>query len=229
VRALLLDADDCLFPSEGPAFEASTEVVNRFLERLGSSRRYRAADLRLAAAGRNFRGTATELAAAAGVTIDASELDDWVAEEQRAVTARLRAALKPDPSVKAAVERLGARFELAVVSSSALARIDACLQVTGLAALLERRFSAEDSLPVPTSKPDPAVYVFALEALGVRPNEALAVEDSVSGARAAVGAGIETIGNVCFVPARDRAARVRALQEVGVAGVVDSWDALVTR
>ena len=111
------------------------------------------------------------------------------------------------------------------VTSSASSRLAVCLDVTGLAPLFDadRRFSAEDSLAEPTSKPDPAVYVHAGRTLGVGPADAVAVEDSVNGARSAVAAGHPTIGILQFVPAADRPARADALHEVGVAAVVESW------
>ncbi len=43
-------------------------------------------------------------------------------------------------------------------------------------------------------KPDPLPYRVALERLGVGPGEALAFEDSPSGVKSAVGAGIRTFG-----------------------------------
>lgn len=43
-------------------------------------------------------------------------------------------------------------------------------------------------------KPDPLPYRVALERLGLAPAEALAFEDSPSGVRSAVGAGIPTVG-----------------------------------
>ncbi|WP_421655082.1 HAD family hydrolase [Leptothermofonsia sp. ETS-13] len=43
-------------------------------------------------------------------------------------------------------------------------------------------------------KPDPAPYLHALKQLGIRANQAVAFEDSPSGIRSAVGAGIPTIG-----------------------------------
>jgi putative hydrolase of the HAD superfamily len=42
-------------------------------------------------------------------------------------------------------------------------------------------------------KPDPALYLRALEELGVEPQEALAIEDSLNGAMAAVEAGMKCI------------------------------------
>jgi beta-phosphoglucomutase-like phosphatase (HAD superfamily) len=228
VRTLLLDADGNLFPSEEPAFVASAEVVNRLLERLGSPKRYDPHELRVATTGKNFRMTAAELAAACGATIDADELEDWVAEEKRAVTAFLKDALTPNPAVAEPLRRLARDFELAAVSSSALSRIGVCIEVTGLGGLLPpaRRFSAEDSLPVPTSKPDPAVYTLAARELGIHPYEAVAVEDSSAGVRSAVAAGIQTVGNVCFVAPEERQDRIAELELAGVSAIVASWGGL---
>jgi beta-phosphoglucomutase-like phosphatase (HAD superfamily) len=107
-------------------------------------------------------------------------------------------------------------------------RIDACLSATDLDRLFppEHRFSAESSLPAPASKPDPAVYVHALERLGVSSRRALAIEDSVPGALAAIGAGCRTIGNVMFVPPGERAERTAALECAGVTDVISSWEGL---
>lgn len=106
-----------------------------------------------------------------------------------------------------------------------MSRLDACFTATGLATIVppEHRYSAEDSLPVPTSKPDPAIYLWAAAHVGGGAGERLAVEDSVPGAQSAVAAGIPTIGNVMFVPPNERAGRVEALREAGVCAVVDSW------
>ena len=97
--------------------------------------------------------------------------------------------------------------------------------MTDLEALVapDLRFSAEDSLPVPTSKPDPAVYQLAVQQLGLAPGTALAVEDAVPGAQSAVAAGLYTVGMLCFVPPAERAQRVLELQRVGVHALLDSW------
>ena len=228
VTALLCDVDDTLLPSEAPAFEASVEVTNRFLDAHGIDRRVTSQELRTSYTGKNFRTTAGELAAAASVPVP--DLDRWVAQEAEVMTAHLRATLTPDREVVGALTELGGRLTLAAVSSSALARLEGSLTAAGLAGLLpvERRFSAEDSLPVPTSKPDPAVYRHACQQLGIAPAEGLAVEDSVSGATSAVGAGCPTIGIVAFVPAGERRARRAALAGAGagVLAVVSSWTGL---
>jgi beta-phosphoglucomutase-like phosphatase (HAD superfamily) len=141
------------------------------------------------------------------------------------VTAHLGDTLRPDLQVSEPLRRLADRFGLAVVSSSALGRLDACFEATRLAELFpaERRYSAEDSLPVPVSKPDPAIYLHAGERLRVSGSRGLAIEDSVSGAESAVAAGFTTVGNVVFVPADERAERRTALLAAGARHVVSSW------
>ena len=243
---VLCDADGNLFPSEEPAFVASAEVTNAFLAQYGVGRRFSAEELRLATTGKNFRTTAVDLAVAHGVPIErsladrhpaaitcdggggglsAADLELWVREEKRQVTQYLGSVLQPDPDVLEPLTRMAAQYRLAVVSSSATARLAACFTATGLDALLpaDVRYSAEDSLPVPTSKPDPAVYLHACAQLDVDPADAVAVEDSVPGAQSAVAAGIPTIGNVQFVPAGERAERTAQLTAVGVVTVVQSW------
>jgi beta-phosphoglucomutase-like phosphatase (HAD superfamily) len=237
VEALLCDADGCLFPSEEPAFAASAEVTNRFLRALGVDRRYSAEELRRTTTGKNFRTTAGDLAQAAGFRLEpapsghaghvlrAAELERWVADERRAVTAHLSRVLTPDPAVTGPLTELAGRLELAIVSSSARSRLDACVDATGLTELFppDRRFSAEDSLPEPRSKPDPAIYAYAGEALGVSGARALAVEDSVPGVQSAAAAGFPVLGNLAFVPEPERSERGRALRAAGAAGLIRGW------
>jgi beta-phosphoglucomutase-like phosphatase (HAD superfamily) len=226
LTTLLCDADGNLFASEEPAFAASAEVTNRFLAELGDERRFTPDELRLAATGLNFRTTARRFAAEAGRP-DA-DVEPWVAEEKRAVTAHLSAVLRPHAETTAALTELARHLTLAAVSSSALPRLAASFTASGLDELIppERRFSAEDSLPTPTSKPDPAVYLHACRELGIAPAQGLAVEDSVPGVRSAVGAGCPTVGNLLFVPPAEREQRAADLREAGALAVVTSWTQL---
>ena len=223
VRMLLCDADGNLFPSEEPAFDASVQVTNAFLDSLGSDRRFTAEQLRLAATGLNFRSVAQRLAAEAGVT--AVDVEPWVVEEKRAVTEHLARTLQPHAPTSAALAAMAEHLTLAAVSSSALARLAGCFTATGLDDLIpaERRFSAEDSLPTPTSKPDPAVYLHACAQLGIATEAGLAVEDSVPGALSAVAAGCPTLGNLLFVVPAEREQREADLRAAGVLAVVSSW------
>jgi beta-phosphoglucomutase-like phosphatase (HAD superfamily) len=253
ITTLLCDADDNLFPSERPAFAASVEVANRFLARFGVTAPLSAEELRKQAVGKNFRSTAVDLAvlcevpvdqtladgrpaaivasdsdAASGRALCADELEQWVLQEREQVTAHLATILKPDPEVLAPLQALASRYALAAVSSSATKRLDACFAATGLDPLIPAavRFSAEDSLPVPTSKPDPAVYLHAGQVLDVDADQGLAVEDSVAGVTSAVAAGYVTVGNLMFVSAEERCARSAELIDAGAVAITDSWGAL---
>nr|WP_234880235.1 HAD family phosphatase [Mycolicibacterium litorale] len=247
VTVVMCDADGNLFPSEEPAFDASVDVTNRYLASLGISRRYTAQELRIATTGKNFRTTAVDLAVEWGVPVDtvlaggrsgavapgdasgpvltARALEEWVRRERDEVTAHLGSVLRPDPRVLEPLRRVSRAYGLAAVSSSALMRLKACFTATGLDGLIpaDVRFSAEDSLPSPTSKPDPAIYRFALDALGIQPEQAVAIEDSVPGVASAVAAEIPTIGNLLFVPPGERAGRCDELAAAGACAVTDSW------
>lgn len=225
-EALLLDADGNLFPSEEPAFDASVLVTNRLMEAIGSQRRFGADELRRWTTGKNFRTTSVALARDAGYDLRGAELDGWVRAEQAEVSAHLARVLKPHVAVYGVLSRLARSYTLAAVSSSALGRLDACFAATSLHTFIPPalRFSAEDSLPAPTSKPDPAIYLHALDQMRLAPSEAVAVEDSVPGATSAVAAGITTIGNLVFVPEDERERRCAALRDLGVAAVADSWE-----
>lgn len=253
ITTLLLDADDNLFPSERPAFAASVEVTNRFLARFGVTAPLTAEELRKQAVGKNFRSTAIDLAVLCEVPVDqtlaagrpaaivasdhdaanggalcANELEQWVRQEREQVTAHLATTLQPDPDVLAPLQTLASRYALAAVSSSATKRLDACFAATELDSLIPAavRFSAEDSLPVPTSKPDPAVYLHAGQVLDVDAEQGLAVEDSVAGVTSAVAAGYTTVGNVMFVPAEERRGRRAELLDAGAVAITESWRAL---
>ena len=228
VEGVLCDADGNLFGSEEPAFDASTLVTNRLLAALGVDRTFTAPELRRRSTGRNFRSMAVELAAEAGTSIEPEALERWVLEERQAVVAHLAAVLRPDPAVRGPLARLAERFRLAVVSSSALSRLAVCFTAAQLDDFFPAsvRYSAEDSLPVPTSKPDPAVYALAGRRLGVRGPAGLAVEDAAVGVRSAVAAGFPTVGNLQFVAPGEVEERVTALSEAGVCAIVPSWSHL---
>jgi HAD superfamily hydrolase (TIGR01509 family) len=253
ITTLLCDADDNLFPSEAPAFAASTEVTNRFLARFGVTAPLTAEELRKRATGKNFRSTALDLAVlceipveqaladgrpaaviasdsdvASGRAVRADELEQWVREEREQVTAHLAATLEPDSEVLDPLRALASQFTLAAVSSSASTRLNACFTATGLDPLIPTalRFSAEDSLSVPTSKPDPAVYLHSGQAMDIDTHHGLAVEDSVPGVTSAVAAGYLTVGNLMFVPDDERRVRSEELVDAGAVALTDSWRAL---
>ncbi len=83
-----------------------------------------------------------------------------------------------------------AGLELAIASSSPLALIEAVVDKFALGAFFSVLHSADDE---GAGKPDPAVYLTTMSKIGVEPRFCLALEDSVSGIRAAKAAGATVI------------------------------------
>jgi len=110
----------------------------------------------------------------------------------------------------AAVERLAARWPLAIASSSNRPVIDAVLGATPLGRFFAATVSSEE---VPRGKPAPDVYVEAARRLGVDPAACAAVEDSHNGIRAAKAAGMRTLAipNPRYPPGADAHAEADAV------------------
>lgn len=124
--------------------------------------------------------------------LSAHRLPDNATERvDETIEARLAEELRAMPGVAAAIDAI--ELPKAVVSNSRRRRVLASLATTGLAAHLDGApiFTAEQ---VARPKPDPALYRLAAETLGTLPERCLVVEDSVSGVRAARGAGMTVIG-----------------------------------
>jgi HAD superfamily hydrolase (TIGR01509 family) len=142
-----------------------------------------------------------------GVRMEPEEIAREVFER---VERRYRERLPLLPHAREAVERMAARWPLAVASSSPRPLIDLVLELAGL----EGRFAATvSSDEVPRGKPAPDVYVEAARRLGVEPGACAAVEDSTNGIRAGHAAGMRVVA----VPRPDYPAAPDAL---GLADVV---------
>jgi HAD superfamily hydrolase (TIGR01509 family) len=84
-----------------------------------------------------------------------------------------------------------ARLPAAVASNSPRALLDQALQRGGLSNALTASVAADE---VARPKPAPDLYRAACARLGVAPADALALEDSATGIRAATAAGLRTVG-----------------------------------
>lgn len=72
---------------------------------------------------------------------------------------------------------------------------------------------------VPAKKPAPDIYVWAMEQLGLKPEECLAFEDSENGIRASMGAGLRTVVTVNdYTRDHDFTGAVAVLSDLGEAG-----------
>lgn len=87
-------------------------------------------------------------------------------------------------------EAKAAGLKIGLASSSERAWIDKFLNKLGIAAYFDCIRTADNVKKV---KPDPELYLQALECLGVEPDEAVAIEDSPNGAKAALAAGMHCV------------------------------------
>jgi HAD superfamily hydrolase (TIGR01509 family) len=128
----------------------------------------------------------------------AAEVAKWHKRKTALYTEMVAAGkLPPRPGIRRVIsDAQDAGWTLAVASTSAEPAVRAILEY----AVGAERAARFDLLlagdVVPRKKPDPAIYLLALERLGVPPAEVLVVEDSRNGLLAAVGAGLRCLMTV---------------------------------
>ena len=109
-------------------------------------------------------------------------------ENQRGLLVEFLASQPPLPGVEEYLRRAKElEMKVAVASSSGIEWVRGNLDRLGLLPSFNELCTNED---VPIVKPDPALYSLALTRLGVDANQAVAIEDSPNGIRAARAAGI---------------------------------------
>lgn len=89
--------------------------------------------------------------------------------------------------VRQAIEQLSPHYQLAIVSSSPAKVIERALRHHQIDHYFTQCTTRED---VTYPKPHPEPYLHTLQALQIKPEEAIAIEDSLPGAQSAAAAGI---------------------------------------
>jgi len=200
IKYIFFDCDNTLVQSERLAFEACADLTNELLEKYKIDARYTGESLLHEFVGQNFRGMMVGLQEKHNFSMDPQELDEYVAKEVDRVVAKLLEKAVVCPGANVQVEALHGKIPMAVVSTSAKPRVIASLVKTGLGNGKywsdDHVYSAATSLTPPSSKPDPKIYNYAAEQLNVPQANVVAVEDSKSGATAAMRAGIPCIAYV---------------------------------
>lgn len=124
---------------------------------------------------------------------------DRIADEKEALfRGMLEGAELAIPGVVELIGRaVSAGVRAGVVSNAPGPNVDSVVRSLGLDGQFAVRIWGG---MVPRGKPDPLPYQAALERLGVGPDHAVAFEDTPLGIRAAVGAGIPTVGLMTTQP-----------------------------
>lgn len=204
-RAAVFDMDGLLLDTEPLWHDAEREL----LERHGDT--FSAEDM-IASHGRALIDTADAYARRLG--LPAADIELEIGE---IMLAHYVAGAPLHDGARALVEGLAGRVAMAVASNTSAELVRRALDATGLGRWLEVVASGQD---LGRPKPAPDVYLAACGALGVDPADAVAFEDSPTGVRSALDAGLFVVG----VPEREdvdlAGAHVvlRSLIEVGLEG-----------
>lgn len=181
IRAVVFDFDGLILDTETPEYLAYQHVFQA-----------RGAELPLDVWGQCI-GTRSGfdpyayLAEITGTPVDAREADG----ERKAHYQRLMKGALPRPGVRqylADAQEMGLKIGLA--SSSGRAWVESHLDAFGLLPYFSTIRTADDVRAV---KPDPELYLSALDGLRCDPAQTIAFEDSPNGATAAVRAGIHCV------------------------------------
>lgn len=97
-------------------------------------------------------------------------------------------------------------YKIAVCSNSIRRTIETMMEYAGLSSYLDLIMSNED---VKKSKPNPEIYLTAMERFGLKPEECLICEDNENGIKAAESSGgnllkIKTVSDVNYTNIRNR-------------------------
>lgn len=123
--------------------------------------------------------------------LSSSEIQKF-ADTKEALFREMATSLQPLAGVKE-VFAWGRKHQLklALVTNAPRLNTEFMLQVLGLKDAFDLIVLAEEEV---AAKPDPTPYLVALEKLGIAQNQAIAFEDSPSGIRSAIAAGLQTVG-----------------------------------
>lgn len=111
---------------------------------------------------------------------------DFEAQYREALLAAFQQELKVVPHVQEVLDGIGVPF--CVATSSSPRRVEMSLRLVGLSGLIGDRVFT--STLVQRGKPAPDLFLYAAERMGARPDRTLVIEDSLTGIRAGLAAGM---------------------------------------
>lgn len=236
IQTVLWDNDNTLVRTEAVAFRVVETVLNDFCRSHG--RQFDAVMLQKRYAGDQMREICVSVFKEYQIPYTPQDLENLVAANTAGALVAMGQFAEESPGVSSVLQELR-ELGIAsyVVTSSEIGRVSAGLRKSGLDQFFPAAavYTVPNSLPAAglpaTPKPDPAIYNLAIAQRGLDRSTTVAIEDSVSGVKAAVAAGLTVIGYTGADPLSDveRANMVQKLDGAGALRIVhDMKDLLRT-
>ncbi len=206
--ALIFDFDGVIADSEAIANTVLAETVTQ----LGHATTLDQALARYS--GRRWDEAVAEIEAAIGRSLP----QNFSGQLKLATLDRFRTDLKEVSGATNFIKRFS-HIPRCIASSSSLDRLQLCLSVLALKAEFGSHVYSADM--VARGKPHPDIFLFAASRLGVSPEKCLVIEDSASGVRAAVAAGMTAVG-LCAA-SHIREGHGLKLSDAGAVHLAHSW------
>ncbi|WP_286161238.1 HAD family phosphatase [Arthrobacter sp. MYb213] len=149
--------------------------------------------------------------------------DQWIGQFRNRRDLALRSSLQAVPGSVEAVTQVVESYgtQIACATGADRAKVEMQLSLTGLTQFFgDRVFSG---MECPRSKPAPDVYLTAAAALGVEPEQAAVIEDTVAGVSAGVAAGATVFG---YCPGGPISSTPEQLFEAGASQIFTSMEQL---
>lgn len=182
LRLLIFDCDGVLVDSEGPTLS----LMAAFFTRNGLPMTSGEADTL-------FVGGTLRSAGEEAIRRGASLPEGWFADLNGSVIARMAEGVPLIPGVTDLIDQAeAAGITIAVASNGPMEKMRASLGPSGLYQRLESRIYSGHVHGTP--KPAPDLVLHAMAQAGVTPSETAMIDDSPSGCRAAVAAGVRCFG-----------------------------------
>jgi len=185
IRAVLFDFDGVIVDSEPVHYMTFMEFIEPLGITVSKERWYKEF------AGTGSKNIFTVLLGEAGIT-DEKTIDEYVERRKRAYGELVKkGGVKKKPGIEKFLRLLKERkVKAAVVSGGHPENIRTALSVLGLDNYFELVVGSGD---YGRRKPYPDAFLTAAEKLGVKPDECIAIEDSVSGFTSAKNSGMKVI------------------------------------
>ncbi len=134
-----------------------------------------------------------ELADMAKKANKAMPIEDALKVKDKILKAKLEKGVPLIPNIKEVLDLLQTKYLLGFATSGDRFFVEEALRKNGVLEHFKAQVYAAD---VGVPKPDPKIFLEAAKRLGINPNEAVVVEDSESGFKAAKAAGMLLIGRL---------------------------------